>query len=53
VFREFHNDVPRLLCACWVHWSIGVIDGQPGPNSPNHPNGENGWNPQNGENTPP
>jgi hypothetical protein len=32
VFQEFHNGVPGLLCACWVRWSIGVMDGQPGHN---------------------
>jgi hypothetical protein len=35
VFQEFHNGVPGLLCACWVRWSIGVMDGQHGHNGEN------------------
>jgi hypothetical protein len=40
VFQEFHNGIPWLLCACWVRWSIGVTDGEPGPNGENPHNGE-------------
>ena len=50
MFHEFHNGIPGLLCACWVHWLVKVIDGEHGQNGENRDNGEHHHN---GENAPP